>query len=286
MKKIYNIIILTIIFIAGCATLQMKFEEVRFEEPTKFLEIKNSEPTPDETFGIMLRFSKPKNSKLEYLEKTQIFVQIEKKEGLPISFTTKNEQIFLDGKAPDSWIVRNISTVEDSPDQKSDTEIEMNSRGEILRFIRGEHMTKDGKLIIQNWTREPIFPDFPVKPGDKWKYKESIDAKLDSFWIKRENESPDSAEASCVLEGFADVNGKRCAVISSRIKCVKEEKISAIFKKIQLRVTSFGTEKMYFDYNSGYIIGKIVETKHFTISAKGDFSDYTESQTLTILRNL
>ncbi|MEM4247977.1 MAG: hypothetical protein QXH80_01810 [Candidatus Nanoarchaeia archaeon] len=264
----------------------MKFEEVRFEEPTKFLDIKNSEPTPQEALGITLRFSKPKNGKLEYIEKTQIFVQIEKKEGLPISFATRNEQIFEDGKTGDSWLLRNITTVEDSPEQKSDTEIEMNSRGEILRFIRGEHMTKDGKLIIQDWKREAIFPDFPVKAGDKWKYKESIDTKLHSFWIKRENESPDSVEVACTLEGFADVNGKRCAIISSRIKSVKEEKISAIFKKIQLRVTSFGTEKMYFDYKEGCMIGKIVETKHFTISAKGDFSDYTESQTITVLRNL
>jgi len=268
-----------LVFLSSCMSFNLTRKNVLFFDPSTTLAV--SQESTDKTHDkILLRFAIPQNNELKYVEKTQIFMQIENDTGLETEFTRRIVETYKDSGKDGVMIVKNESSLLENPDVTSVEEFEMTPQGEILRCIYGLHKSKEGEISITEWKRSPVFPQEPVAPGDTWTYTESIKMKLDSFWVSRKNDSPETLTATSTFTGYATVNGKPCAVIESRTKQRKRETIGAFFKTIIMDVTVFGTDKLYFDYKAGVVIGMDVRAKIFSLAENGGFSDYTESQTI------
>ncbi len=274
---------LAAIFCASCSSLNLTMQDVQFEEPSEFFTVKPLEPGKAGTEPVLLRFAGSHGGKSQYMERTRIYMQIEGERGIPLFFSRNLSMVFSDQGAGKPWLLKSSSVSIPADEGSSDDTVEFDSRGGILRCLSGSRESRDGVIRIEAWTRDPIFPEGKVSVGDKWSYHETIHTSLESFWVSRESTEPDSIKADCKLEGFVEINGNPCAVIVSKVKCFKKETIGAFFRTMTLRVASFASETMYFNFKEGKIEAKVVETKHFTTSEDGDFSDYAESRTITRL---
>ena len=270
-----------LIFFSGCAVINIEKQPVIFSDTAKILKCETLEPDGYEQEGLKLRLYQ-QNMVLHYFDQLEIFNQIEGKEGIPVKIKKTRKIIFAPGTSLDNFYITTETT---SPDLtlKSSDKLLMSNRGEILEFLSGNYKSDKGEIEILSWSRTPIFPENPVKQGDKWYYVEEVKAKLKSFWISRDIEGPEKIIVNCKLTGFAEVKGRRCAVIETYALNTQSESYTAMFKTMKLKIKTRLTETIFFDYKLGLELGRISKTTSFTTSEENDFSDVSQSQTISIM---
>lgn len=276
-------ILLTMVFfiLTGCASLKQEPKEVVFFPTSGLLKYEKIDPDIYEKGGLKLRIYQ-QNKVLKYIDRLQIFTQITGQKGTELNLYKTRKVIFSPGTSIDNFL---MTTETDSKDlsETSNEQLLMSNRGEILKFIRGEHLSRKGHIKILSWSRTPIFPENAIKTGDSWTYEETIQIKLESFWITRKVEGPEKIKVNCKLTGFAEVRGHRCAIIESRIVNSKNESYTALFKTMTLNINTHLREQIFFDYKRGLELGRISKTDSFTTSEDMQFSDVTQAQSIAVL---
>ncbi len=281
-KRFFNYAYLVVfsLLINGCVGINLTPKEVAFELPSKYFDISVQKDDLNSDEKILLKFKKAQNNVLKYEENTTVFAKVENGKGIEVTLTKKTEQFFGNYPENNSWNIITSSVIQNIPEQKSTENYIMDDKGRILKFISAEHISENGKIKILEWKRDKIFPDNPVKPGDKWSYEEFIKIELNSFWVSRKNDAPYKVKAKCEFANFAVVNGRKCAVIKTRAVEHRNEVLSTFFKKMELNINSFINEIAFFDYENGMFIGRIIGTETFTMSKDYSFSDHSISQTI------
>ena len=267
--------------LAGCASLNTEPQTIAFTNVPDILHYKNLEPNSFEKEGINLRWYQ-QNKVLEYLDQLQIYTRITAGKGVAVNVDKTRKVIFSPGTAIDNFLISTETKSKDLTETSSE-QLMMNNRGEILKFITGEFQSRKGLIKILSWTRTPIFPEKPVKIEQSWFYIETMKIKLESFWLTRKVEGPDKIKVHCKLVGFAELKGRRCAVIETRAVNTKNENYTALFKTMKLNIKTHLSEKIFFDYKRGLEIGRISKTDSFTISEDLSFSDVSKSQSISLL---
>lgn len=278
-KKLNWIILLLIV--GGCASINNERKPVTFSDSNAFFRYKKIKPDDFENDGLKLRLYQ-QNRVLHYIDQLDIFTQIVGKEGIPIKVKKKRKIIFAPGTSLDNFYIT-TETISEDLSIKSNDKLLMSNRGEILKFVTGEYISDKGKIEIIVWSRTPIFPEQKVNVGDKWSYVEEVKAKLNSFWISRDIEGPEKIIINCKLTGFAEVKGRRCAIIETYALNTKSESYTAMFKTMKLKIKTHLKEKIFFDYKRGLEMARIIKTNSFTTSEDNNFSDISQSQTVSIL---
>lgn len=262
----------------GCATLHMTEAPVVFEDPLARLGVQPVEPTTEEEGGVLLRLI-PQEGKAYFREENLIYANIREGRGIRLDLVMDREDTFRPGSLRDSYVLFS-ETVFQGQKGRLVEEKEMTVRGEILRFIRGFHDSKIGKFKILDWSRTPMFPEGPVKIGDRWSYEEKMEAKIDSFWIKELTPAPHTIKAESTLEGFALVKGARAAVIRTRAVQSKRENFKVLFKKIVFDIETEMEETLYLDYVHGKILGRVTRSRSKTTAANIPLQESGESQSI------
>ena len=282
---LYTIFLAIIVSVfVGCAGLSVNSQPVDFTSYNKVIKFKTLEPNELEKKGVLLRLYQ-QNKVLKYQEILEMYAKIdENDEGIPIKSKNTRKIIFSPGISIDNFEIKTETKVENSNDISSNTLI-LGNRGEIIKFISGEYGSSRGKLKINSWTREPIFPEKPVQIGDSWSYTEKMNVKLSSYWITRKVNGPDEIKVNCRLTGFAEIQGHRCAVIESVAVSTKNESYTALFKTMNLTIRAHITEKTFFDYKRGLEMAKLTKTVTSSFSNDMTFSDLSKAQTISVIVN-
>ena len=267
-------------FCSGCATVQRK--KIEFINPYTILPVTRVAPDDSESKGVLLRL-KAQPLPVVYKDIVQIYTQIEGDSAIPVDITKFRELSFKEGSSPKSFILSTKTTTNESESRSGTEEIELDSRGAIVNFIKGEFTTKYGEMTVLSHKRSALFPAKPVSVGDKWDYTEEVEMKFDSTLVSRENDMPDKIKVECQLQGFALFDGLRCAVISTKTITRRVEHYSTFWKDVDFDVNLYTNEIIYFDYKRGLILGSTTKTDSYSNSKKLDFSDVSRSQSITIL---
>ncbi len=275
--------------LSSCATLNFSREKIAFEETAlpglsaiTQVELERNGLSADKP--LLLRFSKPEGGKIGYRENSVIYAQIDGDSGLRADFARIISQNFKDA-AEGGWMVENVSHNMETPSESLALKFHMTTRGEITRIISGKGTGADGKLEVLEWTRTPIFPADPVRPGDKWPYNEKMKVKITSFLLDKNSGNPEDLDAVSTFQGYAQLRGSACAVITTRAMQSKKETFSTLLKNLSLGITCHVKETMYFDIMRGAILAKIADVHMFTVSDDGSFADESISRTIMTIED-
>ena len=273
-------VVMVILFMSGCAGLNGRVGKVGFEDPFTRLGIVTVPPNAEEQSGVELRLFPPAGNFKKTVEETTLYTRIHDGQGSEVKLNQTTKEFYRSGSFQDSYVVRTESTFQGYGGNSLE-EFEVSRRGEILKLIQGKHDSKDGKFTITSWTRTPMFPMSPAKVGDTWDYEETMSLRLDSFWIKQTETSPYKIKAQCRLAGFAEVKGRRCAVIESVAYQIETQRFKVLFKNITLYIRAKIQETCYWDYKTGTEVARISKTQATTSSADSSVNDQSLSQTLS-----
>lgn len=269
-----------LLFITGCASLNTE-RAVVFTDVSTVLHYKNVESDAFEKDGLRLRLYQ-QNKVLKYIDQLQVYTQITGEKGVAVNIDKTRKIIYSPGTSIDNFLITTETKSKDLS-ETSKEQLLMSNRGEIMKFITGEFQSQKGLIKILSWTRTPIFPEKIIKTGHVWSYMETIKIKLESFWITRNVEGPEKIKVNCKLVGFAELKGRRCAVIETQAVNSKNESYTALFKTMKLNIKTHITEKIFFDYKRGLEIGRISKTSSFTHSEDLSFSDVSRSQSISVI---
>ena len=267
-----------LVILAGCAHLMFQEAPVHFLDASEKLRVIAEEPTDSEKDGITLRFKPPLPGEEKFREENEIYTSIHKGKGRLLQFQMEHKQIYRPSALGDSFTQR-TETVFLGERGEITTELELNDRGEILKFLEGYHQSPIGKFRIIHWTRSPLFPDKKVTRGESWNYEETMEVRLDSFWVKDVESEPFQIKAVSSLEGFALVGDVRCAVIRTLVHEIRKEHLKVLFKHIYLEMDTQIEEILYFDYVKGDVVAKVTRTSSYSES-KGLAADFGQSQSI------
>lgn len=273
----FLLLFLVVSFSSSCVSLQIA--EVRFENPSARLGVVPVDPTPQEAAGVQLRILPPPESLIRSREEHTLYARIKNGKGIQMQIVMDRTDRFQPGSRPDSFVVLSDATFQKRKGRLLE-EVEMSSRGEILRLIQGLHRSKLGNFKITNWTRTPVFPSKPVQGGEEWSYEEKMEVRIQSRWIQEIDPQPYEMKATSRLEGFAQVRGRRCAVIKTRTFQIKHEHLKALFKELVFDIHTQIEETTYLDYANGVAVGRITETKSFTKGINFPMADTGRSQSI------
>jgi hypothetical protein len=276
----YLTLFAALVLLSGCASI--KREKVEFINPYTILSVEKTDPDAAELKGVALRLKK-QDAPVVYNDIVQVYTQISEGTAIPVNVKKSRKVIFKSGKSPETFQIVTETNTTKSNLREGIEEVEVDSRGQIIKFIKGEFTTKHGKMTFLSHKRSPIFPEKKVKVGDKWSYEEQLEMKFDSSLISRKSEKPDDIKVNCVLTGFALVQGRRCAVIKSRTVTKRVEHYSTLWKEMKFNVNIYVYETLYFDYQRGILAGSITKTDSYSTSEKLDFSDMSRSQSISVI---
>ncbi|MDD5085852.1 MAG: hypothetical protein PHE61_07420, partial [Candidatus Omnitrophica bacterium] len=265
--------------VGGCAYMSSKNEPVSFNDPALVLKITESKPTPEESNGISLRLLVPPKNEIHAEEDLKVYSQLHDGRGLSLNLRQKITVTYKPVAGKDSYIQHTVITFEGEGGKVTEA-LEISPRGEIVRFIEGHHKSKIGKFRILSESRTPMYPEGPVKIGDKWRYEEKVDARLESFWIKEENPTPYNLQADSQLTGFAQVNGHRCAVIKTTSTQTKTEIMKILLNTVTVDIRSAVEETAYLDYANGILIAKVTQTRSHSLFPSLNMEDDGVSQSI------
>ena len=270
------------ILLPGCVSIPVYKSTVAFENPYAYLRIIESEPTKDERAGVLLRIHPSSTDAHRYHEDNTLFARIKDTKGLKFNFTMERLDTYREGSREDSYVVHSKTTF-DRKGGKLESEIELSSRGEIVRFIRGLHRSQIGKFEIAEWTRTPLFPEERVTIGDSWNYEEVMDVQMKSFWVKDIKPEPYAIHARSTLRGFALVDTVRCAVIETQVNQQKEQHLKTLFQTLRFTIHTHITETTYLDCATGTIVAQIAMTDSYTESPHPFLNDVGKGQHIVYL---
>lgn len=259
--------------------MDFKFESVSFVSPAEVLNIKEVEPNAQELQGIVLRLQPPPEGQLKAEENLKIYSRLKDGQGMSLDLHQQITMNFVPVPGKNSFIQRTSSLFDKGAGQITE-EAEISPRGEIIQFIAGRHESQAGKFQVESQSRTPVYPQEAVKVGDEWAYDEYLKVKLDSFWVKEKDPTPYELKAKSKLTGFAEVAGRRCAVIQITSNQFKKMTLKVLFKTItaEIRTTLQVTE--YFDYARGLVAAKVTQTTSDSSFPGTSIQDHGQSQSL------
>jgi hypothetical protein len=263
---------------AGCASLNFKWEPVAFDSPEAVLDIKPLEPNTAEKDGVLLRLL-PQAREIQAQDHLKVYSRLKEENGLRLDLRQSIRITHQPVAGKDSFRQR-TETVFDGEAGRITEELEISTRGEILRFVEGFHESKVGKFKVVNASRTPMFPEEKVKMGDKWRYQEKMDARLESFLIKEKDPTPYDRQAESELTGFASVDGRRCAVIKTVSTQQKTTTVKVLFKTITAEIKASIEETTYLDYAQGVVAAKVTRTRSHSVFPGTDLEDRGLSQSI------
>ncbi|MBN1863921.1 MAG: hypothetical protein JW808_03375 [Victivallales bacterium] len=269
-------------FFSACAGIKTERREVFFAEPKTVLGYKTVEPDKLESEGLRLRVYR-QDKLLEFNDTLTVFTRVEDGKGDAVEFNKHRKVLHSPGRSIDDFLVTTETTC-DQLSEKSTEQIFMSNRGELLEFIEGEYKSRKGNIRILSWERDPVFPEEPVKVGDEWAYNEKMQIELQSFWITRNVEGPESIKVNCRLAGFVDYQGRRCALIQTKTLDNRDENYTAMFKTMKLNIRSVVSQTLLLDYKRGIFPASITDTKSFSSCGEHQFFDSSTSRTLSLLK--
>lgn len=270
---------------SGCAGLVLKNAPVAFQDPYSRFEIVPVEPNAEEEAGILLRAIPPPENVSEAREESVIFARIKKGKGMRLDLVMDRVERYKPGSAEGFYLVFADTTLE-GQEGRFYEETEQNQRGEITRFIRGFHHSKQAKITLTSWFRNPIFPMGKVKRGEHWSYDEELGVKIESRWLKEIDPEPYKIQAACHLEGFALVKGIRCAVIKTVTRQTKREHFKVLFRDVLFNIQAQIEETTFFDYQKGRVLARVTSTTSDTYGANIPVTDKGQSQSVFYLKEL
>lgn len=268
--------------LSACAGLLFQRAPVQFDEPYSRLGVIREEATAVEKQGVLLRVKTPPDALLRSREESTVYANIREGKGLLLKFVMDREDWYGKGGRPDSYRLRSETRFQNVKGTLFES-LEQSDRGEIVRFFEGFHRSKIGKFRILDWKRTPAYPETPVKPGDTWNYEESMEVRIDSFWIKEKDPQPYRLNAACKLEGFARVQGVRCAMIETRATQIKREHFKILFKEIIFDIHSEIADTVFLNYVQGVIVARITRNRSFTQGINVPLDDEGRSQSVYYL---
>jgi len=268
------------VFLSGCATIHR--EKIAFINPSTVLLAEKTSPNEIEKKGVVLRF-KRQEKPIIYNDIVQVYTQISGETAIPVDVRKSRKIIFKKNRSPEVFHIVTETTTTKSDLRQGIEDMEVDSRGQIVKFIKGEFTTKHGKMTFLSHKRSPVFPDKKVVVGDKWSYEEQMEMRFESSLISRKSEKPDEIKVDCILTGFTVLQGRRCAVITSRTVTKRIEHYSTLWKDMTFNVNIYVDEILYFDYQQGIIAGTVTKTDSYSSSEKLDFSDVSRSQSISII---
>ena len=268
--------------LSGCATLISQREEINFINPQEIIHPKIVQPNTKEQQGVLLRVQMS-DTPLIYSSTTQIYSQIDATTAIPLNADKTVKQIFEKGKESGTFFITTETGTEKDSEYGSEKFL-INTKGEIIRFVNGSFNSSSGKVTLLSHTRTRLFPDKPVKIDDTWQYDETINTQLDSLLLSENSESPDTIKVKCHLTGFAEVNGYRCAVISTRTISHKKTLYKTLFKNIKLKINLYASEIIYYDYKRGITIARITRARSFSSNEDASFCDESQFQSIYIIQ--
>lgn len=270
--------------LCGCAGLDFHIADVTFENPLLRLGVVNASPNAQEQSGVLLRLKPPAANILKSREETTLYALIPDKEnqGIQVKLTEAQTSLYSPGSRPDTYRIRSESLVEKQNGAVLDKlidELEVTDRNEIVRLIQGLHDTKSGKFNVSHWTRTPVLPEKPVKIGDVWNYEESMTLVIDP----KTPPSQHKFEAQSKLVGFAEVKGRRCAVIETEAKEIETQRSKVFFKNRILYNRATVRETAYLDYGSHVRVAAITKIQTDTNSTDGKIDIHSIAQSIYYL---
>ncbi|OGW81408.1 MAG: hypothetical protein A3G33_00990 [Omnitrophica bacterium RIFCSPLOWO2_12_FULL_44_17] len=271
-----------LIFFTGCANFPFRVVDINFDDPSAKLGIQNVKPTAEEADGVVLRFFPPNGGRLSAREETTMYHFVKDGRGMEMKFDREMTILTAPGSREDSYM-NGMKSVFKGEAGEADEKTEVTTRGEILQFIQGFHKSKYGKLIITNWRRAPMLPEWKIKIGDHWSYDEIMDVRIDSRWVKQEDPLPYIIKAESELAGFALVGRTRCVVIKTRMTETKQERLKVLFKELVMNITANVEELIYLDYQTGTLTAKITKIHSEATDSKMTMTNKGESQSIYYL---
>jgi hypothetical protein len=267
--------------LAGCASL-VSNAPVVFDDPAARLNIRPSQPDPEELErGVTLRFRPPVPGRMEYREDHRVFARIRDGKGSRLNWTMNRREIFSAAEPPESFRLRAESEVQGERGRLTEETV-LDSRGKIIRFIEARHRSRAGDFDVAAWQRDPVFPKDPVRPGDRWSYGERLELRVKSFWLKDLEPAPLEMKAESELEGFAVVNGRRCAVIRTSVRQLKRHHFRVLFREVIFNLHADIDETLYFNLADGYPEARVVRSKSYTEGLNIALSDQGQSQSVVV----
>ncbi len=278
--KPHKLALILFLFLAigqGCAGLDFALQPVQFDDPLLKLGITKSDPTPEELAGIELKFFPSETGVLHSNGTLDLFMQIKDGKGQHARMLLSETETYKSGTRPNSYVVK-TETNFIRPEGLIVEEAEVTERGEMVRFMKGEHNSKLGHFSITDWKRTSEFPDKPVKPKESWRYSEEMSMKLNSRFIKDLNPKPYQINATSVLTGFAVVKDTRLAVITTRILKSGQEHYKILFQELILDEQENTEEVTYLDYKKGKVVAQVTDTQTFTSGVNVPFADESRAR--------
>ncbi len=277
-KRLQRVLGAGLLVLSGCVGLDLKSGPVSFESPAAVLNLKEVATNAEELNGVTLRLLVPAAKQIQAEEHLKLYSRLRDNHGLSLDLKQKIVTTYHPVAGKDSYIQRTVVTFEKGGEITEDVEI--SPRGEIFHFIDGRHESPAGKFQVVNESRTAVYPEAPVKSGDKWNYEEKMDVRLDSFWVKEKNPTPYEVKAESQLTGFAEALGRRCAVIKTVSTESKKETMKILFKTVTADITTTIEETDYLDYAHGILAGKVTQTRSHSVFPDLKIEDDGVSQSI------
>lgn len=278
-RRIFFFAFLAAVIFCGCAALDIKNQEVAFESPETVLNLRPLQPNARELQGITLRLLPPQSGEIHAEERLKLYSQLRGNQGMALDLSQQIKITTQPAAGKDAYVQRTVTTFNKGAGEITDA-VEVSPRGEVLRFIEGRHESQAGKFEVLNMTRTPLYPEVPVKIGDKWNYSETMNVRLESFWVKEKNPEPYIMKAESTLTGFAEALGRRCAVIKTVSTQTKKMSLKVLFKAIDADITTNLEETDYLDYQRGLLIAKVTQTRSRSVFQQAKMEDQGISQAI------
>lgn len=283
MKERQLLILFACVLMTGCVGLQFQQRDVLFENQLPRLDIQPVEPNAAEKAGVVLRFNPPVSGVRTSQEEIVVYTQVKDNRGSELRLVQNLTEHFKPGSRKDSYIDLGRTTFENASGELIE-DLEVTTRGEIVRFIRGFHDSKMGKFTIVDWKRTPTVPEGPVKIGDTWNYEETMDLRLESKLAREIDPKPFTIKAQCSLSGFAEMKGNRVAVVKIATSQKRLQRLKVLFKEVTMVMKMHVEETDYIDYAEGVVLAKIAWTRSTSDEWNYDIHDEELGQSVFFVK--
>lgn len=156
----------------------------------------------------------------------------------------------------------------------------MRQNGEITRVI-GKNKSSTEYYERAYTTRQPVFPDRELKPGDKWKH---------TIYLNIPDNEPIPVVIKYKFAGYEKVNGYQCAIIKYFSTFEKKSDLTATkwnrdknYRRWLAHYRTQSAGKLYFAYRAGLVAETeatiTIDTKYDIIEADGSSSHFTRRTT-------
>ncbi|MBI4431680.1 MAG: hypothetical protein HY587_08225 [Candidatus Omnitrophica bacterium] len=244
---------------SGCAGLMFQMAPVGFQHPFFQMTFPDLLPNEAESAGVQLALKMPEAGGLRYKGNILLFARERNGEGIKFGFDILRLEKF-EPAGGDGTFTHEIRHEIDKGGGQIHEKMIVAPDGAVKKFLKGEHRSKLGKFDVLEYRRPPLFPDHPVKMGDRWAYEEEITVKLRSFWIKQKRPSHKKILARSELKGFTTAGGRRVAVVYTEAEEQSSEEFSIMFKDIKMDVSTKIEEIIHFDYERGAVLRRLTNT--------------------------